>query len=153
MSLPRPYIPLRTRVKVARRQWDALNPHFCFVSGFHQRSLRDQLRGYLYLLFGDQKRHLDHDPPLAARQRVRIVAGKREAVFYKPDANDPDYLIYRTVEDHKLKTNVRGDGAQYPDRVLIKRERRRLKKKRPKRKIANRKRKWPKRKLRGSKWR
>lgn len=150
MRLPRPHIPISVRVAVARRQWgESTGMH---AMGIPLPDNYAALQAYLHLLFGDQKVHLDHDPPLAARPLRFDKGGK--FLGYVPDANDPDYLIYRTVEDHRLKTNVRGDGAQYPDRVLIKRERRRLKKRRPKRKIANRKRQWPKRKLRGkSKWR
>ena len=95
MKLPRPHIPDSIRLKVALRQ-----------------------------LFGAAPAHLDHNPPLAVRDKIMrdgIVIG------YKPDANDPDYLVWRTADDHRMKTNVRGDGAQYPDRVLIKRERRRNK--------------------------
>jgi hypothetical protein len=65
--------------------------------------------------------HLDHDPPLGAREKVFNSAG--EHVGYEPDANDPEHLIYRTATAHRFKTNVRGDGAQHPDRVLIKRQR------------------------------
>jgi hypothetical protein len=64
---------------------------------------------------------LDHDPALAARQ-FNARTG-----IYVPDANDPDHLIYREKHAHLIKTNTRGDGAQHPDRVLIKRERRRRK--------------------------
>ena len=67
--------------------------------------------------------HLDHNPALRTRPynpRVKNVAAR-----YTPNANDPEYLIYRTQHAHHIKTNVRGDGAQHPDRVLIKRERKR----------------------------
>jgi hypothetical protein len=38
-------------------------------------------------------------------------------------------LLYREKHAHHIKTNVHGDGAQHPDRVLIRRERQRTKKK------------------------
>jgi hypothetical protein len=76
---------------------------------------------------------LDHDPPLGARER--------KGDDYKPAANDPDYLIYRPKVEHAVKTRIRGEHGQYSDLVLIKRERRRLKKK------IKAKRSWPKRKM------
>jgi hypothetical protein len=76
---------------------------------------------------------LDHDPPLAVRQ-FNPRTGK-----YKPDANDPNHLFYRTAEDHRVKTNIRGEHGQYSDRTLIKRERRRQKPKKPSH--------WPKRRF------
>lgn len=85
------------------------------------------------------KLHLDHEPALENRQRYADVTG----IHYDPDANDPNHLVYRTVHEHYIKTHVRGDGAQFSDTALAKRERRRQKKKTAKvRKIesANR---WP----------
>lgn len=69
---------------------------------------------------------LDHDPPLAARPQERRGLGKK--IYYVPDANDPDHLFYRPhgpefAESHLIKTNVRGDHGQHPDRVLIKKMR------------------------------
>ena len=54
----------------------------------------------------------------------RTRAGK---TLYSPDANDPEHLVYRTAHAHLIKTNVRGEHGQHPDRVLIKKERRRQK--------------------------
>lgn len=127
MSLPRPYIPLSVRVAVAQRQWGESTG--VYARGMPDQSQSAKLEAYLYLLFGDATPHLDHNPPLAARERI-IRGGV--VVGYRPDANDPDHLIYRTVDDHRVKTNVRGDGAQHPDRVLIKKERRRQKPKKKK---------------------
>jgi len=59
---------------------------------------------------------------------------------YHPDANDPQYLIYRSAANHDIKTRVRGDGAQFSDLALIRRQKKRdrpPKEKRP----------WPKRKF------
>lgn len=127
MRLLRPYIPLDVRLQVAERQLRA-SP----IPGFPKTSIalteamiavgspKIRLTGMLKMLFHDEPCHLDHDPPLAARKKV-FKDG--EHVGYKPDANDPNFLIYRTVEDHRRKTNLRGDGAQHPDRVLIKKNR------------------------------
>lgn len=98
------------------------------------------LASNLRLMFGENvKLHLDHDPPLRVRAynpKIKDIAAR-----YFPNANDPEYLCYLTDTAHRLKTNVRGNGAQYPDRVLITRERRRETPK-PKRKHQ-----WGKRKL------
>jgi hypothetical protein len=90
---------------------------------------------------------LDHNPALGARQR----RGEGKHTVYMPVANDPEYLIYREKHAHHIKTNIRGDGAQHPDRVLIKRERRRTSKNSAK--VKKPKRKWGSRPLRSaSRW-
>lgn len=113
MKRPRPYIPIPVRLKVAERQVRRLGKSVDFFAT--TRSIR--LKMLLIVLFNGSTAHLDHDPPLRAR-KFNPRTGR-----YTPDANDPDHLVYRTAEGHRLKTNVRGDGAQFPDRVLIKRER------------------------------
>lgn len=133
--LYRPHIPLKTRCEVLLRQlgelWaaDFLAEHG--KSGKPWEPLLDQLLAQLASLLGCEVSalHLDHDPPLAARQRWQRNPGAK--MKYKPDANDPAHLIYREKHAHFIKTNVRGDGAQYPDRVLIAREKKRRAKKNP----------------------
>jgi len=131
---PRPHIPLHVRVMVAERQ--------PYAGGFPRAKdgwpigtpLKFRLDFALDMLFGEKPAHLDHDPPLRARA-FNPRTGK-----YTPDANDPDYLIYRTAEDHRVKTNVRGDHGQYSDRALIRRE-----KKRERRRSGKKfKHRWPK---------
>jgi len=102
---------------------------------------RRRLRMILEALFGAEymRAELDHDPPLTVREKI---VRKGVIVGYRPDANDPDFLIYRNADEHRLKTNVRGDGAQYPDRVRIKKIRR-IEHPKPKKKYN-----WPKRKVR-----
>jgi hypothetical protein len=90
----------------------------------------------LIRMFGTTRVHLDHDPPLMLRRRTRNGG-------YKPDANDPEHLIYRTAEEHFIKTWMRGDGAQLSDAGKRRKELRRQRKLDPRR----RKRKWPKRNL------
>jgi hypothetical protein len=119
--LPRPYIPSSIRAAVAERQADA--------KGFRPAPnlpANARLRSCLNFLFGTALVHLDHDPALAAREKI-IRHG--EVVGYKPDANDPDWLVYRVKEGHRVKTFIRGEHGQYPDRVLIKRARRHERKK------------------------
>jgi hypothetical protein len=137
MRTPRPHIPLEVRCRVVLRQlgYPSIDEVISIFRYLH--SLRDLLNERL----GDLAKqlgvtrvdlHLDHDPPLAARERI--------GDGFKPDANDPEYLFYRTKESHRIKTLQRGDGAQYPDRVLIKRMKRLVepRKVRPTRKILSR---------------
>ena len=162
--LHRPTIPLDVKYRVALRQlgefWpdDALKAHAGGLGAFLDRLL-EKLAELLNCETDDLR--LDHDPALATRQRV----GDGKKTIYAPDANDPNYLIYREKHAHHIKTNIRGDGAQYPDRVLIKRERRRRQGEKhpleivaksfrskkstwPKRKLQSGKRPWPKRRMR-----
>lgn len=86
---------------------------------------------------------LDHHPALRLRKynpNVRTIAAR-----YTPHAHDPEYLFYRPRDEHRIKTNIRGDGAQFPDRVLINRER-----KRDRRHVKKRKAVWAKRKLKSA---
>lgn len=117
-----------------------------------QKAIRDATRVMLAALFPGEKTHCDHNPPL--RTRGYNPRRKDVAARYTPHANDPDHLIHRTVHAHKIKTNIRGDGAQFPDRVLIKRERKRERKKMREKSrkipVAARRNPWPKgRKIRG----
>jgi hypothetical protein len=103
VKLHRPYVPMAVRLAVARRQFDETPADKRWIN---DKALLDL---YLATLFGDQYRsvHLDHDPPLFLRER--------NGDQYTPDANDPNYLVYRTKEDHRIKTFVHGDGAQRSD--------------------------------------
>src|SRR5262249_34893261 len=113
VKLHRPYIPLSVRIEVATRQMYLAKMAILARKHLSLRGKRRQLRAMLYALFGDNKVHLDHDPQLMARQRFLESDG--QLYGYIPTANDPDYLVYRTAEDHKTKTFVRGDGAQRSD--------------------------------------
>lgn len=150
--LLRPAIPVETKCRVALHQLGEMWPDA--VIDAHRRNLGRLLRGLLDRLgplLGCEAAglHLDHNPALAVRKKVMR---KGVHVGYRPDANDPEHLIYREKHAHHIKTQVRGDGAQFPDRVLIKRERRREKrlktvdflKKPPDNKFKG-KSKWPKR--------
>ena len=92
-----------------------------------------KLHYMLRCMFGEHRKlHLDHDPPLCLREIIDAENG-----VYKPDANDPDYLTYRTVSDHRIKTYIRGDGAQFSDAA---KRRRKIKSERTDRPHPNR---WP----------
>jgi hypothetical protein len=97
-----------------------------------------QLAYLLDVMFGDERYHLDHDPPLCLREIIDADRG-----LYDPPANDPDHLIYRTAEDHRFKTFVRGDGAQLSDAGKRRKAIRRKKKLDPNRV----RRQWPSRKF------
>jgi hypothetical protein len=140
--LYRPHIPLEVRYRVVLRQLGYMWPDEVIYiwrrgTSWRQRLVFERRLGELAELLGCTRKELrlDHDPALGARLRT----GEGKNMVYTPAANDPEHLFYLTAHDHHLKTNVRGGGAQYPDRVLIKRERDRLKKKkRPKHKWGSR---------------
>jgi hypothetical protein len=141
--LYRPHIPVVVRCRVALRQLGELwQTGILLENRNNLGKLLDESLVELAALIGCKRNdlQLDHDPPLAVR---KISYRNNGHLIYEPDANDPEYLIYREKRAHQIKTNVRGDGAQYPDRVLIKRERRRREPPR-----AKLKRKWPSRPLR-----
>lgn len=142
--LYRPKIPLVVKCRVALRQLGEMWPEVV-IEGYKKRLgvLHRSTLWRLADLLGctPDDLHLDHNPPLAARKRHR----RGRKTYYVPDANDSGFLIYREKHAHHIKTNVRGDGAQYPDRVLIKREKARREGKR-----AKPKREWPKRKLKSA---
>lgn len=147
--LPRPHIPLKIRCHVAAHQigWglgakDGQPAAIAMLLSLHKANYGNLL---LRLLTELQEKlgvlpsgalHLDHDPALVNRKKIKRDG---KIVGYKPAANDPNFLIYRTKERHDIKTRVRGDGAQFSDLALARRERRRQKKRmRPKRKWPSR---------------
>lgn len=146
-KLYRPHIPVETKCRVALRQLGELWPDLVIEEHRAKSSasymakvgvppgrslgrLLEQSLARLAELLGCNVSdlRLDHDPPLGARPRERKGLGKK--TYYVPDANDPEHLFYRPhgpefEGSHDIKTRVRGDHGQHPDRVLIKRERRR----------------------------
>lgn len=159
MKRPRPNIPDSVKCDVAFRQLFKIalergaNPIIGVLmrdSGETLAHLRERRLAILVNELGCKREdlRLDHDPPLRAR-KFNPRTGR-----YTPAANDPRFLVYRSHADHQRKTYLRGDGAQFSDTVLIKRERRREKREngtaRPKAKIPQRANPWPKgRKLQG----
>ena len=129
----RPSIPVRVKCMVALAQTGEMWPQQKIKdAGRNLGKLLEQTLGELAELLVCERKdlRLDHFPALALRQRIDNEDG---TAIYFPDANNPDYLIYRSHADHLRKTNLRGDGAQHSDRVLIKRLRRRAKRSKPKR--------------------
>lgn len=142
--LYRPHIPLSVRCKVAERQLADFPTIQCLhlvVPEWHKlRNRLDSAMIHLARAFGCDvnELRLDHEPPLAARPRRYLY--RRGVMKYTPDANDPDHLFYRPygpqhAGSHLIKTNVRGDHGQHPDRVLIKKARRLTENKPPRRKV------------------
>lgn len=119
--------PISIQIAVAERQARQHDPAEIINAIMQKPSTAERLNYLLALLFGEdgETAHLDHNPAL--RVRVYNPRIKDTAARYTPHAHNPDFLIWRTKHAHHIKTNVRGDGAQFPDRVLIKRERRREK--------------------------
>lgn len=116
--LRRPYIPLSVRVEVAERQLreQMEEPHprgreagtywMFYANSMPYLALSKRLDYLLKYLFGDQPYQLDHDPALSLR---RYSAGHDR---YYPDANDPNYLLYRAKDRHLQKTTGRQPGAE-----------------------------------------
>ena len=129
---PRPRVPEKVQIAVALRQIGRLRVPVTveqFQNETQPAYLERLLRALAIILDCPRSElRLDHDPPLRARAynpRVKNVAAR-----YTPNANDPAHLLYRPHSaefegSHHIKTNVRGDHGQFPDRILIKRERRR----------------------------
>lgn len=137
MKLLRPYIPLEVRCRAALRQL-GYHAHqmdrLIDINRTRPGAVTSYLASLLHRLrehLGAEKLHLDHDPALENRQKVRRKAGG-EIIYYAPGANDPDFLIYREGgfkgSAHDIKTRVRGENGQFADNVIAKRARRRAKK-------------------------
>lgn len=124
MRLFRPHIPVSVRLQVIARQLQETGKFYdvLTVSALNM-SPSDRLAYLLKTGFGGECVHLDHNPALCLRHIIDADAGK-----YEPDANDPRYLIYRTEEEHRVKTFIRGDGAQLSDAGKRRKEIRRVKK-------------------------
>lgn len=167
---PRPYTPYEVRCRVALRQIGWTAQGIDNLLSLHRPCHRADLKGstgYKRLLKNIlpelaeklectvAELRLDHNPALILRPynpRIKNIAAR-----YTPNANDPDALIYRSVHDHHIKTNVHGDGAQRSDtsqRVYLRkveknkvkregRRRRPVKAKRPSRPIPQRRNAWP----------
>ncbi len=113
MRLPRPYIPISVRIQVAWRQVIEARKTCDVSASVFSVDAKYELNILLQVLFGvGANIHLDHDPPLMLRDIIKTRDGK---IKYLPDANDPNFLMYRKAEDHRIKTIVRGDGAQRSD--------------------------------------
>jgi hypothetical protein len=151
MKRPRPYIPISVRVLVAERQvrkiasakwWE------CYQHAVSNGMTMGARLLALLLRLGHEagwtvSHQLDHDPALILRRynpRIKKVAAR-----YTPDANDPDFLIYRPKPEHGFKTTGRKPGAERTvtskgSDMWAKRKFDRLERKgtRPKRKIPSR---------------
>jgi len=130
VRLPRPHIPMRTQARVVECQ--LLQLGICPPHPFENGKLVSWKRRRdlaLRELFGEAKTHLDHDPALCNRRQIRVGG---DFAGYDPPANDPLYLIWRTTDNHDIKTRVRGDGAQLSDLAITRKRKRAERKRRPK---------------------
>jgi len=133
MKLVRPYIPLSVRIEVIARQLQACGKLPVLLDAMViAMTQRERLEHLLASKFGTEKIHLDHDPSLVLRYY------DEETGEYDPPANDPRYLVYRTAEEHREKTFIRGDGAQFSDAA-----KRRRKIKQERKEEPQRPRRWP----------
>lgn len=156
-----PMPPLSMRVIVAERQYFQAFP-WCASTGMYvdyvkiSFGLGTRIKWLLSKIFEDGENiaphALDHDPALILRDynpRIKNVSAR-----YKPHAHDPDFLVYRSKEEHQQKTTGRKPGAtktvttKGSDVGLAAKFRRLEKPKRKKAKFSQGKRPWPKRKFR-----
>jgi hypothetical protein len=132
--LPRSAIPLKIKCHVALRQLgcsadvieEAMEEKRRGFGSF-LKSLLPRVAELLECEVADLR--LDHNPALGLRQKIWGLDkfGEPCIVGYIPHEHSPDDLEYRSAHAHHIKTNVAGDGAQFSDTVLMKRERRRQK--------------------------
>jgi hypothetical protein len=141
--LYRPSIPLEVKCRVLLRQLGELWPDAVIEEWKRKHtSLLVILQGRLAKLRTCEIKdlRLDHDPPLALRPQTWNRQGKFDR--YVPDANDPEYLLYRPhgaqfEGSHDVKTRIRGEHGQFSDIALIKRQRRRERPPKPKKPFAS----------------
>jgi hypothetical protein len=129
----RPHIPVEVKCRVLLRQLGEMWPDKVIAGwqgslGILCSGLHERLAALLGCTVADLR--LDHDPPLAIREKAYLFDG---TISYKPEANDPEFLIYRSKANHDIKTRVRGDGAQFSDLAKIRREKKRNRPPKPKR--------------------
>lgn len=154
MRLLRPHVPMIVRCRVALRQlgWgerskdgqaaaieDLLRMHRADPAardecGYGYARLLLRVLAELAPKLGCEPKdlHLDHNPALENRPF------NKRTKKYTPDANDPDYLIYREKHAHRIKTLVRGDGAQHSDAAVA-----RIRKRRDHKAKRKRRHRWP----------
>lgn len=124
MRLPRPHIPDSVKCEVALRALGEMWPLEALKARKNKSALLAELLARLADLLGVESARdlrLDHQPALALRSKI-FRNGVH--VDYDPPSASIEHLIYRTHQDHLIKTNVRGDGAQFSDWAKIRRERR-----------------------------
>lgn len=148
MKLLRPHISIHIRCIVAMRQLGEMWPEQVLSIHKNKTVLLKHLLNRLTELIGAERLQLDHQPALALRKKI-FRNGVH--VEYRPHSSDPEHLIWREKNAHRIKTQVRGDHGQFSDLALIRREKRRAKKlkKNPRtwqsKPMRSGKAKWPKR--------
>jgi hypothetical protein len=142
MKLPRPYIPWHVREQVIDQQM--ITAQFTPTKAArYTGSAERRVRWKLEEFFAGIPVELHHSPALVNRKLKWRFVGKGYGTVpvYDPPANDPNYLVYMPVDEHDIRTRVRGARGQYSDLALVR------KRKRQERKAKRRRFKWPKRKF------
>jgi len=122
MKRPRPYIPIAVRVEVAERQVKALCDASIipsiwwplYESASETMTIGNRLLTLLLRMsdvVGGAKFELDHFPALILRD-FKVDRRKPPAAWYSPNANDPEFLLYRPSDAHQHKTTGRKPGAE-----------------------------------------
>ncbi len=136
--LLRPHIPMAVLLQVALRH---VLERDIVVAVDDSLRKKEKLRCLLYILFGDAKVELHHNPALVNRQRKKHGG-------YDPPANDPQHLEYLIKDDHDIETRVRGRHGQHSDLGLARKNKRIARNRDPNRrkaKIAKSAKRWPSR--------
>lgn len=137
---PRPSIPASVKVAVAIRQLNALS------NGKVPERNDEPFPQYLSRLLHSLSQYFSCDPSsLELHHRPALINRpfNPRTNRYKPEANDPDHLIYLEENTHRIETLVRGVGAMRSD-ISERQHQRRMdenrgkRKRKPKAKIASR---------------
>lgn len=161
MKRERPPIPpLAVRVIVAERQFRETHMEWewhLYDATIETCNLTQRLKWLLSRIFEDGENVVphacDHDPALILRHYHPHA--KDVAARYSPHAHNPDFLVYRSKQDHQRKTTGRKPGASRTVTVkgsdvglAAKFRRLEREKPKPKAKFAISQKPWPKQKMR-----
>ena len=115
IAMKRPAVPLKVRLAVLERQAfidrefkSDIDRRFCwdwYKLSCKGESISHKIKWLMLALFMDGKPELDQAPALCLR-KFNPKTGR-----YTPDANNPNYLVYRAKDEHLQKTTGRKAGA------------------------------------------
>ena len=146
--MKRPHVPIKVRLAILERQAFVERAYPSeeerdlarewYELRYHKFTKSEKIEYLLELLFRGMPVELDHDPALILRYKNHKTGG------YRPDANDPRYLVYRLKPEHRKKTIGRKPDAERTvttkgsDVWLAKKFRKLEKPQKPKQKIPSR---------------
>ena len=126
MPMKRPHIPIKVRLAILERQAFVERAYPSqeerdlarewYELRYHKFTKSEKIEYLLELLFRGMPVELDHDPALILRYKNHKTGG------YRPDANDPRYLVYRLKPEHRKKTIGRKPDAERLEAARIARE-------------------------------